>query len=273
MIQSPQVSGLQAEISWDGETWRVQDLNSRNGTFLDGRKLNAGERVMLYEGAKLAFGERAASHWVSSVAAPRLIAKSADGVVLYAEAELLCLPSLEDCELTIYRDGDGAWIVESEDGTRPLEEQETLIAGGRVWDVHAPVTIVDTQESSAISASIQLEFVFSRDGEHVTSTLHLGTGPIELKFRSYMLLLAVLARHRVADTQQSHLPHSEHGWVYCDDLLHEFDIDMRLLNLWIHRARRQLAKLGVLGAGQLIERRTGTKQLRIGVSQLRVRSG
>lgn len=46
--------------------------------------------------------------------------------------------------------------------------------------------------------------------------------------------------------------------------------DANRLHIDIYRARRQFAEVGVLGATRLIERRTGTRMLRIGVAHLDV---
>ena len=90
----------------------------------------------------------------------------------------------------------------------------------------------------------------------------------ELEFRAHLFLLVGLARARLSDAAQPGLPISEHGWVYRDDLMRELDIDLQLLNLWIFRARQQLARSGLRGAGQAIERRAGTHQLRIAIERL-----
>jgi hypothetical protein len=38
----------------------------------------------------------------------------------------------------------------------------------------------------------------------------------------------------------------------------------------VFRARKQLAKLGVLGAATIVERRAGTGQLRIGLAEIEI---
>jgi hypothetical protein len=58
--------------------------------------------------------------------------------------------------------------------------------------------------------------------------------------------------------------------MYIDELVDELEIDLTLQNIWIHRARQQLAETGLPGAGTIIERRAGTRQLRIGIAQLRI---
>jgi hypothetical protein len=273
-LGSPNVSGIHAEIVWSGESWTLQDLGSRNGTFIDDRRLAAGERTEVHEGATLAFGLPEHSYSLVCASPPLLLATASDGTVVVAEDELLCLPAPEACELSIFREADGRWVVESETSKRTLDQQELVIAGGLPWRVTLPASIVQTREVQLEREmdvqDIALDFALSRDGEHVSGKLVTRATSFELEFRAHLILLVVLARARLGDAAQRHLPASEHGWVYRDELLRELDVDLQLLNLWIFRARQQLARTGLRGAGQLIERRAGTHQLRIGVARLSV---
>ncbi len=50
------VSARHARLLWDGVTWWVEDLDSTNGTFVGGRRIDPGERVALREGGQLQIG-------------------------------------------------------------------------------------------------------------------------------------------------------------------------------------------------------------------------
>src|SRR5690606_25357450 len=50
------VCNQHAALTWSAEGWRVRDLGSRNGTWLDQRRLAAGQTEPLRQGASLAFG-------------------------------------------------------------------------------------------------------------------------------------------------------------------------------------------------------------------------
>lgn len=52
------VSGTHAVLEHDGTVWAITDLASRNGTYLDDRRLAANVRTPVDVGAVLAFGER-----------------------------------------------------------------------------------------------------------------------------------------------------------------------------------------------------------------------
>jgi hypothetical protein len=58
--------------------------------------------------------------------------------------------------------------------------------------------------------------------------------------------------------------------VHRDELPRLLAVEPHMPNLWIHRARKQLAALGVRDAAMLIERRANATQLRIGVRRLEI---
>lgn len=274
-LATPSVSGVHAELVWNGDSWYVQDLGSRNGTFVDGRKLGPGERAKLATGAMLTFG--VAEHRFEFVDAggPRLSASADNGELVLGEDGFLSLPSADQCELSIFfSPTHNAWVADGEHETRVIEDQSLLVVGNVPWRVTLPAEAAETREAAELAdegpslAEVRLAFFVSRDGEHVDLQLIDHRAARMLEQRSHHMLLLLLARTRLADAAQSHLPASECGWMYRDELEKALDIDGQLLNLWVHRARRQLAEAGVRGAGGLVERRSQVQQLRIGVAEL-----
>ena len=57
LLESPAVSRLHARLLWDGETFCISDLNSRNGTYVNGRLLSAGESCVLISGDRIRFAD------------------------------------------------------------------------------------------------------------------------------------------------------------------------------------------------------------------------
>ncbi|HVH99445.1 MAG TPA: FHA domain-containing protein [Enhygromyxa sp.] len=266
-VDEPRVSGFHAELIWDGRRW-IQDLGSRNGTVVGTQTLAAGEQVELRRDTELVLAGRRSFRLVDD-SAPHLVATAADGEVRIAENELLSLPSDDAPELTIYRDLDGTWVVEARTKVSPASEGETLFAGGRPWRLTLPTSLPDTRELDNELRLHALEFRFfvSRDQEHVELTLECGSGRIELEPRAHLALLLLLARTRL-DDGRSELPESERGWVQRDELPKMLGVEPHMTNLWIHRARKQLADHKVRDAGAIIERRANATQLRIGVRRL-----
>jgi hypothetical protein len=171
-IVKSEVSSVHAEILWDGTSWQVQDLGSRNGTFVDGRRLAAGEHAMLCEGATLTFGVAEHRYALASASPPCLMASPDCGEPVIGERDILCLPTVESSELAIFCDSEGHWVVESEAGRRVIEDQALVSAGGRIWRVHLPAPGAQTRgarrEQGAQADQVALEFAVSRDGEHIT---------------------------------------------------------------------------------------------------------
>jgi len=55
-LDDPQISRQHAEITWDGARCLVTDLNSRNGTFVNGRRLMPNLPELLRPGDRISFG-------------------------------------------------------------------------------------------------------------------------------------------------------------------------------------------------------------------------
>jgi hypothetical protein len=268
-IDEPRVSAFHAELIWDGRGWLVQDLGSRNGTVIGARPVIAGEQVALERGAELMLAGRARYRLIDD-SPPHLIATTPAGEVRVAKDELLSLPNDDEPELTIYRDLDDRWMVESSNGVVPAVEGETLFAGGQPWRLLLPTSLPATRElaNDLRLQSVDFRFRVSRDGEHVELSLRESGREIVVETRAHLALLLVLARVRLEDAAL--LPESERGWVHRDDLPKLLAVESHMPNLWIHRARRQLAALGVRDAAMLIERRANATQLRIGVRRLEI---
>jgi hypothetical protein len=268
-VDEPRVSAFHAELIWDGRGWLVQDLGSRNGTAVGARSIVAGEQVALERGAELMLAGRACFRMIDD-SPPHLIAMTPDGETRVANDELLSLPTDDDPELTIYRDLDDHWMVESNNGVVPAIEGETLFAGGRPWRLLLPTSLPETRElaNDLRLQGVDFRFRVSRDGEHVELSLLESGREIGVETRAHLALLLVLARVRLEDAAL--LPESERGWVHRDDLPKLLAVESHMPNLWIHRARRQLAALGVRDAAMLIERRANATQLRIGVRRLEI---
>lgn len=228
-IPTPNVSAVHAQIVWDGSGWYLRDLNSRNGTFVDGRRLAAEEQAQLRAGAKLGFGTTEPGYYLTNATAPRLMATPDRGAPVVAEADVLCLPSIDNYEVSIYPDSKQRWILESEHGERALEDQEMVVAGGRAWRVSLPGTSSLTREARGAEPdqslhNARLMLTLSRDGEHIEGALEYADRSVPLEYRVHLFLLLELARARIEDAG-SDLPESEHGWVYRDDLLNALKID------------------------------------------------
>lgn len=57
VLSDPYVSGHHARVRWDGSTWWVEDLGSRNGTFVGGKRAIPNQPEALRAGTNLQIGD------------------------------------------------------------------------------------------------------------------------------------------------------------------------------------------------------------------------
>jgi len=207
------------------------------------------------------------------VGPPRLMAHASDGRQVMTDANLMSLPSSDCPALTVFEDADGRWQLETDEGNRVLHENESVVIGDVSWTIYLPTASNLTQDADRRSLTLRaitLELSVSRDQEFVAVRLCHPQGEIELEARAHAQLLLALGHARLRDREQG-LAESECGWIHREDLCRELDIELSLINLWVHRARQQLDKVGIRDAGNIVERRHGTLQLRIGIEHCIVR--
>ena len=52
-VEEEAVSRLHAKLLREGKEWYIQDMNSTNGTYVNGRRVKASERLLLVQGDEL----------------------------------------------------------------------------------------------------------------------------------------------------------------------------------------------------------------------------
>lgn len=275
-LSSRLASGVHAEIRWSGNAWELRDLSSRNGTYVEGRRIEGDERVELGEGMTLAFGNPDEPYRVESTAPPVARARADDEARTAREAEhdLLLLPGDDEPELTIFEDPPGRWWAEDRDGNRhALQTGQVLRCGGRSWTLELPLRTETTQRPRTDQIPLDgmlLRLVVSRDEEHVEVTIVYRDQAIALPARKHNELLLLLARARQVDRESNGLPEQEAGWRYIEAVSAGLEIDADLLNQHKTRARKQLAQARVTGAARIFETRPLARQIRIGVGRIEI---
>ena len=275
-LEDQGVSWRHASLRWTGRIWELQDLGSLNGTFVDEQRVDPGARVVLRVGAQLRFGDSREVWLVVDLDAPQPTATALDdGTRLLAQDGLIALPSADAPEISLYRRADGAWVAEAPDRVWEPQHDEIIVAAGRRFRfepgsaVHATSTSLRMQPTPR---AIGLEFAVSRNEEQVDlSILHGGQRTL-LKPRAHSYLLLTLARSRLADQANASLPVTSHGWVEQTRLLRMLATTLPQLTLDIYRARRQFADAGISDSAQIVERRASSRELRIGVEQISIRT-
>ncbi len=271
-LESSTISGVHALIEWsDGQGWSVRDLGSKNGTFVDGRRLFHGAAAALASGARIAFGGEDEVWHLADARAPGPVARSASGIYSFPELGMIALPSPERPELTVIVE-DGRCFVEGEAGRIELVDGAPLSTPSETWTLVIPELLRETTRSTHAPSvgDLALSFFVSLDEENVELLVTGGGLDVRVPHRSHHYLLLTLARRRLDDAVVKTLPAGEHGWIDAESLQQMLRLDPEQMNLLVFRARRQFAEIGVRDATLLVERRPGSRQLRIGIDRVAV---
>lgn len=278
-LRESNISGEHATIRWNGRSWEILDLASRNGTTVNGRRLTPGERTVLARGAILGFGNQGNRWRLIDDAPPSAMAVPTDGSAPRPAADdLLALPDDDQPDVAVYRNRAGDWVLERSGGdTTAVTHGSEVVAGGQRFTLHLPEIAIATSDGDLLPPHIHdvaLRFSVTRDEEHVELTALTPRGTIELGARAHFYVLLTLARARLADQQRvaegGDADERVHGWIYQDDLCDMLHIDLKHLNVAVYRCRRQLVAAGIAGAADVVERRNSTRQLRLGVGRIEI---
>jgi hypothetical protein len=155
----------------------------------------------------------------------------------------------------------------------PIEHRSVIEVEGARWRFSCPEAVRSTSTADAYRQPdpLVLEFAVSRDEEHVELRARCGERTFDLGSRTHNYLLLTLARQRLADAA-SGLPDTSCGWTYQDELLQGLDMSQTQLNIDVFRIRKHFARAGLQEHANVVERRPQSRQLRIGVGELQIRT-
>lgn len=270
-IDAPKVSGEHASLHWTNDAWELRDLGSRNGTFIEGRRLKPGDRVVLETGQSFSLSRQSAEFELVDASGPGAVAINLHtNTPLLSEEGLLALPDDQHPLVTVFVSSDGEWMIENADTLRPAIANEILDIDGNKYRLELPILENETLQSGIGPPrldSIAIRFAVTPDEEHVETTVIIAGHAKRLRERTFHYLLVTLARAWLADEGA---PNSMRGWVNRDELCRGLEMDAMILCTEIYRARKQFAALGIQGAAGLIHRRASPYELRIGVPNVEV---
>jgi hypothetical protein len=279
-LNQPYVSAVHAVLRWTGQGWELKDLNSRNGTYLDGQRIQPAGPLKVGKGSRIGFGTRAEQWEIVDAGAPEIMAVPLDGGdPVRLTGEMIPLPSSDDPSATIYRGADGGWVLEQTDEPLvSLANAQVFEAVGRFWrfccsDL-SQCTLAASGLYTALAqydiARVHLAFDVSRDEEYVHLHAKCGDREVDLGAYTYHYLLLTLARRRAKDAEQG-LPDTSCGWIDVEELARDPSMAPPRLNIDVFRIRDQFGKIGVTDAPKIIERRTRPRQLRVGTGHVSVK--
>ncbi len=263
------VSSQHALIRWRGG-WELIDRGSRNGTRLNGEIVEPGRPYPLAKGATMSFGHPDETWLLVDAAEPEPLALALDdGEILPGSSGLIGIPTAAHPECTAFRNADGSWTIEMTDGgVRSLQDGETLEVSGRCFRFSLPLAseATATLEEGPTPA---LRFVVSSDEEYVELTLEYPIRRISLGARGHNFLLLTLARSYLADLAGGLEP-TACGWMDKDELARGLRMSPEQVDGDVFRVRKHFARHGLQEAATIIERRPRTKQLRLGIRDVRI---
>lgn len=265
-LSDPRVSGEHAVIWWDAGWW-IRDLASRNGTFLDGQRLDTAPHAIARD-SRIGLGGADDGWTLADETAPGPSATGPDGQQVSGSFDLLMLPGDDAPIAAIFMDAKQRWVLEQDGRLRAVVNGESIELGGQSWILALPEALPKTRESSALMLNdITLTFEVSLDEEHVAVSLQAPGKELALGSRAHHFALLALSRAWLSDEDAAG---GERGWVYQDELAKQLGIEMSLLHIHIHRARRQLMEAEILNAAAIVQRRPASGQIRIGTPRVTV---
>jgi hypothetical protein len=273
-LADKRVSWDHARIGWLRDGWWLRDLNSTNGTWVDGKRLVSEDRVPLTLGQRIAFGHASLSYRVDNVDPPRFRLRSLrDNRIICPANTLVGLPSDDEPLLTVCLGAQG-WSVEEGSQVRLLADQEVIQFGQERWQVEIPPVTDDIAETGTqreqllIDAKeLQLELKVSADREEIVVIATVDGRSYSLPNRAHHELLLLLVEARIAAKNQGVID-EEAGYMTLDEAIRSTAVGINKINLDIFRLRREFEGLGLRDPRQVIERRDARREFRVGTGKL-----
>lgn len=270
-VNFPSVSGDHACISYESKRWKIRDLRSRNGTFVNGQKVH---EATLERGDKIAFGSTKIVFDFIDASPPVALARNLKtNEVIVARDGLLAVPSAEVPLASVFETPHDGWVLETGGDVKRVSDGDLLDLDQKSYMLHLPTILDVTMDSSGdwISAQdIGLRFRVRRNEEYVDVAVQIRNELHVLAVRAHHYTLLTLARLRLADQANPKLVSHDHGWVTMDDLCRKLATDENKINVEIYRIRQEFLQLPLQNGAAIIERKKGSKMLRIGVHRLRL---
>lgn len=273
-INEARVSGEHARLRWTGSTWEIRDLGSKNGTFVGGKRLAAGDCAPLLVGDTIGLGgagSPAPMFVLTNASAPVVSARLPNSkAARFAANGMLTLPNDDFPLVTIVEGREGQWMIEDSDAVREAVDGESLLVGDETWILDVPGVAISTVAVESLVLAIEnisLRFLVASNGQNFTLTIVCPGKEIQVEPEKHHSLLLELARTRQDLTST---PLEEQGWLDRSELCRKLGFDDQRLNAAVHQVRKQFAALGIQGAANIIERKPGTKWVRLGVENVEV---
>jgi hypothetical protein len=274
-LRHSHVSAQHASLRWtERGTWEVRDLQSKNGTYVNGLRITAGNPVKLDLGTEIAFGSPSDVFVVDDVSppGPMLVRVGEARQTIVLRDALVALPSLDEPIVSLFRDDSGQWSIDSRDRVGRLDDGDLITIGTEHWRCCFPTSPDETEMLATVAGSfalgeLELRLGVSQDEEAIELTLRAKERDVRLGRKACHYVLLTLARCR----QGRELPAAvalDDGWVSVGALLELLRVSEQRLNVDIFRIRQELKAAGVSDAVGIIQRDPQQRRVRIGTENV-----
>lgn len=270
VLTGDDVSREHAKITWDSKrgVWELADLESRNGTQINGLAAAPRAPVRLKAGDKIYFGSPACRWTLKTAAPPRAFICLGERDVLLETFHGFPIdrdPAVAPIA-TLNLDAEGRWVLHHERGAETdeviLGDRERFgIEGEGVWEIHLPDELPPTQPKRRafrdyrldVSASTDLEsaFIATVTDKHTLECVDLGFGPAA----GAVLYWLGKASTKAPDTIGDH-----EGCLTVPALCRELGVDSNALNVRVHRIRDGFSRVGFENPRSVIDRQKGRRK-------------
>ena len=264
-LSEPTVSSEHAVLFWERAAWRVRDLGSLNGTFVNGKRLPTGGSHALGVADRVGFGEPSGDWRVTSADAPEPCAyQEGDEVGCFGRGGLLLLPDEASPEASVYTHA-GRWVIEHAGAVAEIESGERAALSSGVWRLLLPeIEAARSTETAGLrTAELSLQFKVSKNEEEVEVCVFRDGVARTLPRHACLYTLLTLARHRMVAAQE------DETWIHAEELARQLRCSREKLNVDIHRIRRLFQIAGVHDATDIVARRN-VHELRSGGASIAV---
>jgi hypothetical protein len=194
------------------------------------------------------------------------------GQALLGAQGLIGLPSSKQPECTLFLAPDAVWKIERANGeVEVLSDGQIIECAEQSFRFCCPSSNSATETLSLADEEQPptLHFMVSSDEDFVELTLEYGERRVPLGSRSHNYLMLTLARQMLADREAT-LPEASCGWMDKDELADGFKMTPQQVDGEVFRIRKHFTLHGLSESTVIIERRPRTKQIRLGLTQLRI---
>lgn len=275
VIPRPSVSSRHAVFTWVGEAWRIRDLGSRNGTYLNGRLLQAAEWVEIASGDEIAFAETDEAWTVIDTHPPPPTLTLPDGTPaspLVEEGGMFYLQGA-DVPPWILLFSKGKWQIEYASGIcHPVDNDELVEVDGQSCYVQLPSASIATRDALRPPVETTLENAFltlyvSSNEETAAVEVRIGPNKVISGHKTHLYLLAYLARLRLVPSAGG-----TDGWVENAVVVRDLQLTCPMqLSVHVHRCRSELAFALSNAAGVIDRSRRGLMRISVPPERLLVR--